>query len=148
MSETTFYLLGIAIASMGIMALFVGTLGQGAFLVALLFIGGGFAAVMADALFDVNALWIAAVLTSLGTALGHIAASRDIPGIAWRARGFNAATMAATFSAAALVTFVLLPSADAYVTVVAAYALLAVWNWGVAIMMAIRVMVNYDGRSK
>jgi len=148
MSETTFYLIGIAIAAIGVLALFVGTLGQGAFLVALLFIGGGFAAVLAAALFDVNAFWIAAVLTSLGTALGHIAASRDIPGIAWRARGFNAATMAATFSAAALVTFVLLPSADAYVTVVAAYALLAVWNWVVAIMMAIRVMVNYDGRSK
>ena len=33
MSETTFYLIGIAIAAIGVLALFVGTLGQGAFLV-------------------------------------------------------------------------------------------------------------------
>ena len=146
MSMTTF-IVGFTVAALGIVALFVGTLGQGAFLAALLFIGGGFAAVVVDALFDVNALWIAALLTALGMAIGRISASRDVPDVAWRARGFNAATMAAGFSAAAFVSYVLIASADGtYIAIV--YGLLAVWNWAVAIMMAIRVMMNYDGRSK
>lgn len=150
MSETTIWLIGIAVLAALIFLSAAKTLGEFAFLVSLGLIGGGYAALLANAFFGVNALWAAVLLTLLGMIVGRASASRDIPTVEWRARGFHATGIAAVFTALAFVTWVTSPATPgaAYRYAAVAYGLLAAWNWIVALQMAARVMTNYDGRSK
>ena len=150
MSETTFYLIGIAVLCALIFFSAAKTLGEFTFLVSITLIGGGYVAVLAQAFFGISALWAGVVLTALGMIVGRLSAQRDIPTVEWRARGFHATAMASVFTALAFVTFVTSPLTPgaAYRYVAVAYGLLAAWNWIVALRMAARVMNNYDGRSK
>ncbi len=150
MSETTFYLIGIAVLCALIFFSAAKTLGEFAFLLSLVLIGGGYAAVLAQAFFGISAVWAAAVLTALGMIVGRLSAQRDIPTVEWRAAGLHATLMAAMFTALAGVTIVTMPltPGNAYKAAGGVYALLALWHWTIALRMAWWVMSNYDGKSK
>jgi hypothetical protein len=150
MSETTFYLIGIAVLCALIFFSAAKTLGEFAFLLSLVLIGGGYAAVLAQAFFGISAVWAAVVLTALGMIVGRLSAQRDIPTVEWRAAGLHATLMAAMFTALAGVTIVTMPltPGNAYKAAGGVYALLALWHWTIALRMAWWVMSNYDGKSK
>lgn len=105
MSETTFYLIGIAALCALIFFSAAKTLGEFAFLLSIALIGGGYVAVLVDAFFGISALWAAVVLTALGMIVGRLSSERDIPTVEWRARGFHSTVTACVFSALAFVTF-------------------------------------------
>ena len=72
MSETTFYLIGIAVLCALIFFSAATTLGEFTFLVSITLIGGGYVAVLAQAFFGISALWAAVVLTALGMIVGFL----------------------------------------------------------------------------
>jgi len=162
MSEMTIYYVGIVVLAALIFPSAAKTLGEFAALVSLALIGGGYAAVLADAFFGVTALWAAVLLTLLGMMVGYWSAERDIPTVEWRARGFHATVTACVFTALAFVTFITSPltpggpyrlvgisyaplaPGSTYLLVGVAYTLLAAWNWVVALEMAWRVITNHD----
>jgi len=150
MSETTFYLIGIAVLCALIFFSAAKTLGEFAFLLSLVLIGGGYAAVLAQAFFGISAVWAAVVLTALGMIVGRLSAQRDIPTVEWRAAGLHATLMAAMFTALAGVTIVTMPltPGNAYKAAGGVYALLALWHWTIALRMAWWGRSNYDGKSK
>lgn len=141
--------IGIVVLAVLIFLSAAKTFSQFAFLLSLLLIISGYVAVLADVFFNVTALWAAAILTMLGMIIGRFSAERDIPTVEWRARGLHSAIMAATFSGMALVTF--MSSAhtpgSSYPLIAIAYAVLAGWNWMVAVHMAWWVLTNRDGKS-
>lgn len=150
MSETTIWLIGIAVVGGLIFLSAARTLGEITFLLALLLIGGGYAAVLVHAFFGMDTLMIAVALTLVGIAVNRLSAANDIPAVRWRAAGLHATLMAAMFTALAGVTIVTMPltPGNAYKAAGGVYALLALWHWTIALRMAWWVMSNYDGKSK
>lgn len=150
MSETTIWLIGIAVVGGLIFLSAARTLGEITFLLALLLIGGGYAAVLVHAFFGMDTLMIAVALTLVGIAVNRLSAANDIPAVRWRAAGLHATVMACTFSALAFVTFITSAATpgDSYPLIAVAYGVLAAWHWIIALRMAARVMSNYDGKSK
>ena len=148
-NDATFQLIGIAALCGLIFISAARSLGQFAFLLSLLLIGGGYMAVLADAFFGINALAWAVGLTALGMIIGRWSAERDIPTVEWRARGLHSTIMAATFTALAFVTFITSPATpgDSYPLIAVAYGVLAAWNWLAAVHMAWLVLTDHDGKS-
>ena len=70
-NDATFQLIGIAALCGLIFISAARSLGQFAFLLSLLLIGGGYMAVLADAFFGINALAWAVGLTALGMIIGR-----------------------------------------------------------------------------
>jgi len=143
------YTIGIVVLAVLIFLSAAKTLGELSFLLAILLIGGGYMAILANAFFGLDTLLYAALLTLAGIVVNRLSAANDIPTVRWRAAGLHATVMACTFSALAFVTWVTSPATPgaAYRYAAVAYGLLAAWNWIVALQMAARVMTNYDGRS-
>lgn len=149
MSETTVWI-GIAVVGGLIFLSAARTLGEITFLLAILLIGGGYMAILANAFFGLDTLLYAALLTLAGIVVNRLSAANDIPTVRWRAAGLHSTIMAATFTALAFVTFITSPATpgDSYPLIAVAYGVLAAWHWIIALRMAARVMSNYDGKSK
>lgn len=148
MSETTVWI-GIAVLGALIFLSKAKDLGEFWFLLFLLLVGGGYAAVLASAFFGMGLLWLAVLLTLLGMILGRASAKRGIPAVEWRARGAHATAMTGVFAALAFVTWVTAPATpgEAYRWIAAAYSVIAGWNALVAAHMAWWVFTNHDGKS-
>jgi len=123
------------------------TLGDVGFLLAILLIGGGYVAVLANAFFGMAALPYAVVLTLAGIIVNRLSATSDIPSVAWRAHGLHATTMSAVFTGIVMASVVMgLTVGGVFKAATAVYGVLAVWHWIIAIRMAARVMSEQDDR--
>ncbi len=94
-----------------------------------LFVGGGAAVLLGDPL-------AAIALTGASLVMSYLSARRDIPTVAWRARGMHASTIAAMATGTAVGFFVTGVSPVAVV----AYSVLAAIHWPIAFHAALRVL--------
>ena len=141
MSETTVWI-GIAVVGGLIFLSAARTLGEITFLLAILLIGGGYMAILANAFFGLDTLLYAALLTLAGIVVNRLSAANDIPTVQWRAAGLHATTLAAIFTSITLVTVVTMSMTpgNAYKAADVVYGMLAAWHWIIAIRAAARVM--------
>jgi len=139
----------IIAVGLGVMIFLItaGSLGDLGFLLAVLFIGNGWLAVMVGAYFEPGYSLLAIPLTLVGMGINYVAASHDI-NIRWRAAGFHSTVLMAMFTPAAIVAFLSLSmNGDPAVLKPAAiaYTALAVWHTFVALRAAWRVMTTDRG---
>ena len=136
------YIIGIIALAALIFLSAAKTLGEITFLLALLLIGCGYAAVLINAFFGLDTLLYAAGLTMAGIVINRLSAANDIPTVKWRAAGLHASLMAVTFTGITLVTVatMTMTPGNAYKAAGIAYGILAAWHWIIAIRAAARVM--------
>lgn len=123
------------------------SLGDVGFLLAVMFIGSGWLAVMTGAYFEPGYSLLGIPLTFVGMGMNYIASNRDI-NVRWRAAGFHSTVLMAMFTPAAIVAFLSLSmNGDPAVLKPAAiaYTALAVWHTFVALRAAWRVMTTDRG---
>jgi len=134
--------IGIAVLAVLIFLSAARSIGEITFLLAILLIGGGYMAILANAFFGMDTLMIAAGLTLVGIVVNRLSAASDIPAVRWRAAGLHASLMAVVFTSIALVTIATMSMTpgNAYKAAGLVYGALALIHWWIALRAAARVM--------
>ena len=134
--------IGIAVLAVLIFLSAARSIGEITFLLAILLIGGGYMAILANAFFGLDTLMIAVGLTLVGIVVNRLSAASDIPTVQWRAAGLHASLMAVVFTGIALVTVATLSMTpgNAYKAAGLVYGALALIHWWIALRAAARVM--------
>ena len=144
MSQTTFYLIGIAVVGALIFVTAARGLGEFGFLLAVLLIGGGYAVVLAAAYFEPRWALAAVPATLIGILLDKTSSRHDTRGPAWRGDGLHATLMAVALGTIAGFSVFVYQTTGAnrgvMIAAVFGYGLAAIWYSVAALNAAGRVL--------